>query len=198
MKSMLRKSAPRASLQRTAILVLAATLPLLPAGGETAAGDTDAAVAGRTGEPVVHVEARERRNTDNELFAAMIEGRLVARSRETGRYQLVSGQQPADYRLRIDIIEVRFVTQGEYERPYDPQTDPNSPVFRQMLNGELDIDLVLERTGQEEPVFEDSIGFVSSRVIEPPEERLENEIVDDLLEKLTDRVFRILKKRVKR
>ncbi len=146
--------------------------------------------------PRIAVQVRSIGGDELDQLCPVLEGRLLAKVGTQPGYRLVQERDPAEYRLLLELAELQFNASGSYDNPYDAEANPNKRHYTQTIGAELSLDLTLAPLPEGASLYEDTMEFTASRPVEPPDERLHGQIIDDLLERVAERVPKILKKRL--
>ena len=180
---------------RPGVAAAALVLPVLLWPAPTAAADPQP----QAPTPAILIQVRTPERTDLVTFAAVLEGRLLTRLQGNPGFRLAKPGEEAGYGLLLEILDLQSIVQPQYHRSYDADSDPSRLQYRESLALEMDVDLTLTRSGKEEPIYEDSLTFAASRMIEDTlqAERLRDMVLDDLMERVAEKIPRILKRRLK-
>ena len=149
--------------------------------------------------PAVRLEVKAPARENLDLLASVLEGRLLARLHEAETFRLVARDKDAPYTLLLEVQDLKYNVQAERQKPYDAEANPDRLGIQNMLGGELDLDLTLSRAGRQEDIYEDSLIFAASRKLDDPhdQDRVRNLVVDDLLERVAEKLPRLLKRHLK-
>lgn len=180
---------------RSGVAVLAPLLAALP-------GAASASGAGKQPSPpsLLRIEVSADRE-DLDLFAPLLEGRLAERlgKKDGGGFAVAKADDEASgaWRLRCVVKDLRYDVQ--VERNQSGGADSSGPVTENVLFGDLELALTLARPGEGEKVLDDSVSLSARRVVVDAHdvELQRGHVVDDLLERASDRIDRLLRKKIR-
>jgi hypothetical protein len=177
-------------------LAALALLLSVPAAGTARARASSAPAGGAAAVPRVRIEVKAIGRAELDTICPILEGRLLSRKSDEG-VRFVSAQEPAEYRLLLEIADMTYTYSQDYERATDAESDPNHPKRTTTVGSELSLDLTLSPAGPGESLYEDSLTFSARRPVEPPEERVSGLLLDDLMNRVTEKIPKIVRKRLR-
>jgi len=156
---------------------------------------------GASARPVVRLVVSAG-SEDYESFVPLLEGRLLERLGQLREADL-SAQPAADprkeWRLHLSVTDLRYDLRSEQDRSRDGDAARGAPRMDQVLMGDLELEATLLRPGETEPVTRDRFSVGARRIVADAADvaRQRGGVVDDLLERATERIARILRKKVR-
>jgi hypothetical protein len=187
--AVMKKATPHPG--RAALLPFAiAALLLLATGGGVAAGPASPI-------PVLFQVTSPVRPILDPL-APVVEGRLLTRLKGQEQFALVVGQGAGEYRLLLELTDLRFTQQGQVQQGFDAASDPSRPEYKINIGGELDFDVTLTRVSDGREVYGASTTVTTSRSVDNYDESVKSQLIDDMVERMSDKVLKLLKKHLRK